>query len=123
VSNGKSLFMKERRDGRSKISRRFKDLYLDVLGDLGGADVCSTGQQQIARRCATLSTFCEFMEAQAAAEDPAFDIEMYGMICDRLGRAFDRIGLQRVARPMNDGSDYLTRAHGIPHGATKNGGG
>jgi hypothetical protein len=33
------------------------------------------------------------MEAEATARDQGFEIERYGMLCDRLGRLVDRIGL------------------------------
>ena len=37
----------------------------------------------------------------------AFDGEAYGVLCDRLGRCLQRLGLERVARPVNDGSQDL----------------
>jgi hypothetical protein len=48
-----------------------------------------------------LSAESERMEALAARGDAEFDIELYGMICDRLGRLFGRLGLERRARPVN----------------------
>ena len=38
--------------------------------------------------------------------DAAFDVELYGMLCDRLGRLFSRLGLRRAmidAGPSFDG--------------------
>ena len=54
-----------------------------------------------------LSAESERMEALAARGEAEFDIDLYGMICDRLGRVFGRLGLERVARPVNDGSQDL----------------
>jgi len=80
--------------------------------DLGGVDHLSEGQKQLIRRAATLSIMAEAMEADAV-RNLAFDGEAYGVLCDRLGRCLQRLGLERVARPVNDGSqalaDYFSR--------------
>jgi hypothetical protein len=96
VSNGATLFLDG--DLRTKASRRFQDLLANIVSDLGGPNAgLSQGQVQIARRCALLSVQCEQMEQAAVAGD-TFDVEAYGQLTDRLGRAFQRLGLKRVAR-------------------------
>jgi len=111
VGNGSKLLPMT--DGRSATARRFKDLVEDIAADLGGKDRLSEGQRQLIRRAAMLSAESERMEALAARGEAEFDIDLYGMICDRLGRLFGRLGLERVARPVNDGSqalaDYFSR--------------
>jgi hypothetical protein len=82
-------------DGRSATARRFKDLVEDICGDLGGAANLSEGQRQLVRRAAMLSAESERLEAMAVRGEPDFDIDLYGMICDRLGRLFGRLGLER----------------------------
>jgi hypothetical protein len=99
ISNGKKLLPLT--DGRSTTARRFKDLYEDICLDLGGVDMLSEGQKQLIRRASMLSAECERQEAMAARGEAEFDIELYGMLTDRLGRVLDRIGLKRVARPTN----------------------
>ena len=101
-------------DGRSVTARRFKDLYQDICADMGGMDLLSEAQKQLARRAAMLSAEAERLEALAARnerpsrenwkEDLAnkFDVITYGVICDRLGRLFDRLGLERRARPVSN---------------------
>jgi len=42
-----------------------------------------------------LSAESERMEALAARGEAEFNIELYGMLCDRLGRLFGRLGLER----------------------------
>jgi hypothetical protein len=60
------------------------------------------------RRCATLSVECEKMESAAVAGVP-FDLEVYGQLTDRLGRAFHRLSLRRVAHEITpDLGAYLT---------------
>jgi hypothetical protein len=99
VSNASTLWLDEKAvDGRSKAARRFRDIYAEIISDLGGDEGrLSEGQRQIARRCAMLSVSAELAEASAVAGE-AFDAEAYGVVCDRLGRAFQRLGLKRQAR-------------------------
>jgi len=112
LSNGSKLLPMT--DGRSATARRFKDLVEDIAADLGGKDHLSEGQRQLIRRAAMLSAESERMEALAARGEAEFDIDLYGMICDRLGRLFGRLGLERVARPVNDGSQALAEYFSRP---------
>jgi len=106
VTNGRQLFIDG--DARLKVSRRFRDVLASIATDLGGADRLSEGQKQIARRCAMLSVECEIMESAAVAGQP-FDLETYGQLTDRLGRAFQRLGLKRVMHDVTpDLGAYLT---------------
>ena len=67
----------------------------------------------MARRCAMLSVECEKMESTAVAGLP-FDLEVYGQLTDRLGRAFQRLGLRRVAHDVTpDLGAYLTATTGL----------
>jgi hypothetical protein len=50
------------------------------------------GQKQLVRRCATIAIACERAEAKAAAGED-IDLELYGTLTDRLGRAFRRWAL------------------------------
>ncbi len=106
VTTGKRLHVV--RPGDNAWSRRFRDILELIIGDLGGPEVLSEGQRQIARRCATLSVECERMEGQALAGDP-INVELYGSLTDRLGRALQRLGLKRVKRDalMPDLHDYI----------------
>jgi hypothetical protein len=99
VTNGSKLLPLA--DGRSVTARRFRDLVDDISADLGGQAVLSEGQRQLIRRAAMLSAESERLEAMAARGEAEFSIELYGMICDRLGRLFGRLGLKRVARPVD----------------------
>jgi hypothetical protein len=113
LTNGNRLFVLEgNADGRSASYRRFKDVLEQILADLGGAEILSEGQRQLCRRAATLSIMAESMECDAVGNKP-FDVDLYGQLTDRLGRCLARLGLERVARPVNDGSqalaDYFSR--------------
>jgi hypothetical protein len=106
VSNGTRLFCVDGLDGRSQTARRFRDLVEGMGNDLGGSDLLSEAQRQLIRRAATLSIMSESVEADFV-RNLAFDGEAYGVLCDRLGRCLQRLGLERVARPVNDGSQAL----------------
>ena len=71
-------------------------------------DLLREAQKQIARRCAMLPVECEIMESAAVAGEP-FDLDVYGQLTDRLGRAFQRLGLKRVMHDVTpDLGAYLT---------------
>ena len=44
-------------------------------------------QRQLARRCATIALECERLEGYAVAGQ-TIDLDLYGTLTDRLGRAF-----------------------------------
>jgi hypothetical protein len=98
VTNGKSYFVEA--DGRGPWARRWSDVLGEIVSDIGGHDAgLSEGQRQLARRAATIAIACERMEGEAAT-GKAIDLEQYGRLTDRLGRAFQRLGLRRQARDI-----------------------
>jgi hypothetical protein len=107
VSNGTRLFI-EPIDGRTRTGRRFKDLVYDLASDLGGRDMLSEGQKQLVRRNALISSICEGMEAEAVEERASFNVEQYVVLVNCQRRLCETLGLKRVARPVNDGSEALT---------------
>jgi hypothetical protein len=101
VTNGKRLFVEG--DKRGPWSRRFSDILGLIVSDLGGPDVLSEGQRQLARRATTLSIACEKLEGELA-QGRDVDLETYGQMCDRLGRCFNRLGLKRQAKDITPSS-------------------
>lgn len=112
VTNGKRLFVEHR--GDTAWARRFRDVLVEIISDLGGLDVLSEGQKQLARRAATLCITCERLEGKAAAGED-IDLTAYGMLTDRLGRTFARLGLKR--RPRDVTPDPLVFARTYCDGA------
>jgi hypothetical protein len=108
VTNGKRLHVV--RPGDTAWARRFRDVLAEITNDLGGADLLSEGQRQLARRAATISIVCERMEGDTAAGNP-IDLDVYGTLTDRLGRTFHRLGLKRQARPVESLQGYLARKY------------
>jgi hypothetical protein len=95
VTNGRTLFVEA--DARGPWARRWRDVLAEITNDLGGPDLLSEGQRQLARRIATLSIACEKMEGEAALGND-IDLVVYGTLTDRLGRALQRLGLRRQQR-------------------------
>jgi hypothetical protein len=108
VTNGKRLHVV--RPGDTAWARRFRDVLAEITNDLGGADLLSEGQRQLARRAATISIACEKMEGETAT-GAEIDLEEYGRLTDRLGRCFQRLGLKRQARDVGqlDPLEYARR--------------
>jgi hypothetical protein len=82
----------------------------EIVSDLGGADLLSEAQRQLARRCATIAIACERMEGEAALGN-AIDLDAYGTLTDRLGRALQRLGLKRQPRNVTPPSIEEYAAH------------
>src|SRR5262249_58531809 len=80
-------------------ARRFRDVIAEITSDLGGADLLSEAQRQLVRRAATISIACERMEGETAA-GADINLELYGRLTDRLGRALQRLGLERKPRDV-----------------------
>jgi hypothetical protein len=86
-------------DGRSATARRFRDLVLSVLEDLGGADMVSEAERQLVRRVTHLSVEAELMEADRV-KGQEIDIDKYIAITNAIGRAGQRVGLRRRAKDV-----------------------
>jgi hypothetical protein len=99
VTNGRRLHVVA--PGDTRWARRFADVLSEIISDIGGREGLSEGQRQLARRCATLCIQCERLEGQAAAGHE-IDTNDYGVMADRLGRAFGRLGLKRQARNITE---------------------
>jgi hypothetical protein len=95
VGTGKADFLTDV-DGRSIIARRFKEIYSDLIDDLGGNDTACEAQRQLARRAATLAVQCEVMECGLG--DVAFDGDVYAKMTNTLNRVLTTLGLRRSPR-------------------------
>jgi hypothetical protein len=109
VTNGKRLHVVS--PGDQKWARRFRDVLFEIISDVSTSNLggLSEGQRQLARRAATISIACERMEVDAAAGLP-IDLDAYGQLTDRLGRAFNRLGLKRARDVVEHLPDYIEKA-------------
>lgn len=108
VTNGKRLFVQ--RTGDTRWARRFRDILYEIISDLGGQDLLSEGQRQLARRAATIAVECERLEGEMAS-GREMDLHRYGQLTDRIGRTFHRLGLRRQPRDVTPDPLEYARAH------------
>jgi hypothetical protein len=108
VTNGKALHVVS--PGDTKYSRRFRDILAQITSDLGGGEILSEAQRQLARRAATISLSCEQLEFKAVSGE-AIDLDVYGQLTDRLGRVFGRLGLKRIARDVQSLDGYIAELY------------
>lgn len=95
VTSGRQLFMAG--DAKSAWSRRFHDLVVGHVADLGGADLLSEAQFSLIRRAAAIETELERLDAQLSRNEPV-DMDSYARVAGHLRRLFETIGLKRVPR-------------------------
>jgi hypothetical protein len=94
-------------DGRGAWVRRWRDLTDLHIADLGDPATLSEGQLSLCRRSATLEVQLEQLEA-AMSEGAEVDLDQYGRLAGHLRRYLETLGLQRRAKPVNDGSTVLS---------------
>ena len=109
-------------DGRTAVARRFRDIYEQIVADLGGAEALSEGQRQLARRAGMLASICEGMEALAVQNLDDFDCDKFGVLVDRLGRLHSRLGLERRQRDVWHDARRATGCLPTKRGAHERGG-
>ena len=73
------------------------------IADLGGEERLSENQLSLCRRVATIETELEMLEGQLSLGKVA-DLDLYNRLSGNLRRILESLGLERVARPVNDGS-------------------
>jgi hypothetical protein len=98
VTNGKKLLPIN--DLRGATFRRYRDVYQAVCVDLGGVDMLSEGEKQLARRVATLSAKAELLESQWVTDESKFDVASYCTLVNCLRRVLETIGLKRQMRDI-----------------------
>ncbi len=96
ITNGSTLHLGYV-DGRTEAARRFRDVLSEIASDLGGSESLSEAQRQLARRASMMSVQCETLEAKSIAGEE-IDLDLYGALSDRIGRAFTRLGIKREKR-------------------------
>jgi hypothetical protein len=103
VTSGRKLFVEG--DPNSAWSRRFHDLVLGHVGDLGGADLLSEAQFSLIRRAAAIECELERLDARLSIGEPV-DLDSYGRCAGHLRRLFETIGVERKAREVIDPLSY-----------------
>lgn len=104
---------------RKRTAKRFRDILSAIVADLGGIDVLTEGKRQLARRAALMSVTCEELETVALSQGEPIDLDQYGMLTDRIGRAFARLGLKRVSRDITPSIAQVSASFGSDTSVTE----
>jgi hypothetical protein len=86
-------------DGRTSAARRFRDLVMSYIADMGGADRCSEIKIGLLRRLAACVVQSELLEAQMINGE-AVDIGTLCTLASTTVRISSRLGLERVSRDV-----------------------
>ena len=105
VTNGTRAYVLG--DGNSPWARRQRDLIALHIADLGAEDRLSENQLSLCRRAATIETELEMLEGQLSL-GKGTDLDLYNRLSGNLRRILESLGLERVARLVNDGSNVLS---------------
>ena len=105
VSNGRRAFVADG-DGRTSWMRRWRDLCLAHLNDLGGEKHVSAAQVALVRRAATLEIELERQEAALSAGG-RIDLDAFNRASGGLRRILESLGIERRPRDVTPTSDVL----------------
>ncbi len=97
VTSGRQLFVNG--DAKSAWSRRFHDLVVGHVTDLGGADLLSEAQFSLIRRAAAIECELERLDARLSRDEPV-DMDAYARVAGHLRRLFETLGLERKPRDV-----------------------
>jgi hypothetical protein len=107
VSNGRRLFVEG--DGNSAWSRRYRDLIVGHVNDMGGADLLSESEKSLIRRASAIECELEQMEGLLSRREPV-DLDAFTRAAGHLRRILETLGLQRRQRDAAPSlADYLSR--------------
>jgi hypothetical protein len=117
VTSGRKLLISG--DPNSAWARRFHDLLVGHVNDLGGADQMSEAQLSLCRRAAALETEVEGLEARLSRGE-AVSLDEYGRATSHLRRVYETLGLQHgrkqrdVTPSIHDFLDAMPKHEGDP---------
>jgi hypothetical protein len=95
VTSGRAMFVHG--DPNSAWSRRYHDLVVRHVGDLGGRDMLSEAQLSLIRRATSIECELERLDAMLSTGE-SVDLDSYGRASSHLRRLFETLGIKRLAR-------------------------
>jgi hypothetical protein len=97
VSNGRRLFVDG--DGNSAWSRRYRDLIVGHISDMGGRDMLSEAQLSLIKRASAIELELEQMEGRLSKGEQV-DLDTFTRAVSHLRRLLETLGLRRQARDV-----------------------
>jgi hypothetical protein len=105
VSNGEKI-LPGMKDGRTKISRRYRDIVSQICVDSGGPDKVSETKLQLIRRFAAAAVMAEALEARLVNGE-RIDVLEHAQLSSTLVRLVSRIGINRIPKDLTTLNDVL----------------
>jgi hypothetical protein len=99
ITSGRRQFIEG--DPNSAWARRYHDLVVGHVEDLGGRPALSEAQFSLIRRAASIECELERLDAALSAGQ-AVDLDSYGRATSHLRRLFETLGLRRVAHDVSN---------------------
>jgi hypothetical protein len=99
ITSGRKLFVQG--DPNSAWSRRYHDLVIGHIVDLGGRDLLSEAQLSLIKRASAIECELERLDA-ALSLGEAVDLDAYGRATSHLRRLFETLGLERRPREVGE---------------------
>jgi hypothetical protein len=87
-------------DPNSAWSRRYHDLVVRHVGDLGGRSALSEAQLSLIRRATSIECELERLDAMLSTSQTV-DLDSYGRASSHLRRLFETLGLKRTAHTVD----------------------
>jgi hypothetical protein len=100
VTKGMRLFVDPAANGRSAWARRWNDLVILHVNDLGGFGAVSEAQLSICRRASALECELESAEGKLSGGQP-IDINLYARLVRTLCRLLELVGVKRLTKPLD----------------------
>jgi hypothetical protein len=97
VTSGRKAFIAG--DPNSAWARRFHDLVVRHVGDLGGRDMLSEAQLSLIRRATSIECELERLDAMLSI-GAEVDLDAYGRASSHLRRLFETLGIKRQPRDL-----------------------
>ena len=111
VSNGRRLFVDG--DGNSAWSRRYRDLIVGHISDMGGRDMLSEAQLSLIKRASAIELELEQMEGRLS-KGAQVDLDTFTRAASHLRRLLETLGLRRQARDVTPSLTDILREHQQP---------
>jgi hypothetical protein len=108
VSNGRRLFVNG--DGNSAWSRRYRDLIVGHISDMGGRDMLSEAQLSLIKRASAIELELEQMEGRLSKGEQV-DLDTFTRAASHLRRLLETLGLRRQARDVTPSLTDILREH------------
>jgi hypothetical protein len=111
VTNGRRLFVEG--DGNSAWSRRYRDLVIGHVNDLGGAALLSEAQKSLVRRASAIELELEQMEGKLSRGE-AVDPDVFTRSASHLRRIFETLGIERKQKDVTPTvREYVANTYGM----------